>query len=438
MVHRPSHLHLVGPDAPIGNARAIERLTTRSTTSPVVDSVTARLQTFERLLAASALLDPPDATTDDADTVAKSERRRPGLGRAEVKIAVQRLLAEAGSAGLTKAELVERIIEQVGNTTAVSVQRALDDLRELDDAKIECLGKERRWRLIESFGMPLLAPDREDLVAVLVAQAILAPLADADLQARIERLVADVDEQVRRREPEDRRRSLPLAGSVSATLTLGTRIDPTVLRTLLETCRRKVLRIVYDAPWKSVEQGRVTYEIEPWGIRVHDGAAYLRAWRRDVAQARTYRVAQIQEITVVAGHPHGRLPPVGEIWGDSHPAFGIDHDRPGTAVVRLHGAVARWCKHVVWHPEQRDRWIIEGEVLERTLAYRSCRELARRIASVLDGVESIAPESLRAEVEQLVARVPMGEPTLELPAVMYRARPGTPVPPPRSRAADDD
>jgi predicted DNA-binding transcriptional regulator YafY len=43
-------------------------------------------------------------------------------------------------------------------------------------------------------------------------------------------------------------------------------------------------------------------------------------------------------------------------------------------------------------------------LLERTVAYRSCREMARRLASLLDGVESIAPAQLRDEVVRIVAR----------------------------------
>jgi predicted DNA-binding transcriptional regulator YafY len=57
---------------------------------------------------------------------------------------------------------------------------------------------------------------------------------------------------------------------------------------------------------------------------------------------------------------------------------------------------------VVWHPEQRDRWIERGKLLERRVPYRSCREMARRVLSVLDGVESVAPEELRAEVDRAV------------------------------------
>lgn len=369
-----------------------------------------------------AQLDRFATSVDPPTTVGKTERKPRGLGREELVIAVARELEKVGSDGATKEELVAAI----GNTSGVSVQRALDDLRTVHDAKLEHFGRERRWRLNAPFGMPLIAPDREDLVAILIAQAVLEPFADAELQERLRRLVADLDDLVRSREPAERLRSLPSPAAVSATLTLGTRVDPKLLRTLLGACRRKVLRITYDSPWKPLGEGRSSYEIEPWALRVHDGAAYLRALRCDVGAPRTFRVVQIESAVIVPREPVGRVPAVETIWGDGNPAFGIDDDRGGRAVVRLRGAVARWVHRVRWHPQQVDSWIVEGELLQREVPYRSCREFARRLASVLDGIESIAPEALRAEVEGLVARVPgkaRGRTeAIEqgLPGVMYR------------------
>lgn len=141
-------------------------------------------------------------------------------------------------------------------------------------------------------------------------------------------------------------------------------------------------------------------EIEPWELRVHDGAVYLRAWARGPAEARTFRLAHIEAVEDAEG---SRRPPPSDVWGDESPAFGIDRDRPGTAVIRLRGPVARWVAHVVWHPGEQDVWLEPDELLERTVAYRSCRELARRLASVLDGIESIEPQQLREEVVGLVA-----------------------------------
>lgn len=50
--------------------------------------------------------------------------------------------------------------------------------------------------------------------------------------------------------------------------------------------------------------------------------------------------------------------------GLRHPGFGIDYDRPNTAVIRLRGGVARWVQRIIWHPSESDVWIEEAELLE--------------------------------------------------------------------------
>jgi len=60
--------------------------------------------------------------------------------------------------------------------------------------------------------------------------------------------------------------------------------------------------------------------------------------------------------------------------------------------------VARWIANMVWDPGQEDKWIEPGELLERRVPYHSCRELARRLLSIVDGLESIEPAELREEV----------------------------------------
>jgi predicted DNA-binding transcriptional regulator YafY len=330
-----------------------------------------------------------------------SRSKRRGLPLASLKLDVLDLLRAAGTRGATKREIVAAIGERE-QTSDVSVQRALTELRLEHDARIEYEGVGRRWRLVAPLHLPFTAPDREDLVAVLVAQAILEPIADDALRERIGKLVEELDDRVRARESSD---ALPTASSVSATLTLGTRVDAQVLRTLLTTCRRRVLRIAYASPWRNEAAPR-EYTIEPWAVRVHDGAAYLRAYGREAGAPRTFRVADIERVEVLeqtsaGGKPLARVPPTAAVWVDGEPAFGIDRDRPGEAIVRLEGSVARWVSKVWWHPAQRDTWG-DGGVLERRLAYRSCRELARRIVSVIDGVVGMEPAELRDEVGRLL------------------------------------
>ena len=90
------------------------------------------------------------------------------------------------------------------------------------------------------------------------------------------------------------------------------------------------------------------------------------------------------------------LPPLDRFHFD--PGFGIDSDRPGVATLRVRGGVARWIANLVWDPGQEDRWIEPAELLERKVPYHSCREFARRLLQIVDGLESIEPAELREEV----------------------------------------
>lgn len=358
-----------------------------------------------------------------AKEVHTDEGRRRGLRQAQLVPAVLRVVKDAGERGISKADLVAVIRRDDGPTSAVSIQRALNRLRDERDAPIHCVAN--RWRLRSPFTMPLESPEAEDVVAVLLARAILEPVCDADMLGRVDRLVEQLDARVREQSGPA---GLPPCGALTSTLTLGTTAQPGVLRALLDACRRRALRISYVSPWKPAATPAAWIEVEPWAVRVHDGAAYLRAWRRDTASPRTYRIAHIDAIEPCPPDADPSLVRVPtEIWGDGDPAYGIDHDRPGIAVVVLHGPVARWVHRVRWHPEQRDRWLVPNEVLERSVAYRSARELARRVASVFDGVRTLEPADLRDEVAAILRGY-----AEQLPAVLHRVPPS----PLRRRLAD--
>ena len=89
--------------------------------------------------------------------------------------------------------------------------------------------------------------------------------------------------------------------------------------------------------------------------------------------------------------------------------MGVDDDRPGVATVRVTGPYARWVELECWDDSQEDRWSADMTVLERRVEYRSCRECARRLLSLGDGLLSVEPTELREEVSAhataLAARV---------------------------------
>ena len=318
------------------------------------------------------------------------------MSRTAILLLAKHHFERVGDTGLTAQELVDAIGPE--RTSLSTVRRVIDDLRTEYGAQLTCSTTDRRWRLAAPIAMPLQAPDRDDLLAVIMAQALIEPFADAALRERMARLVEQMDERVRERGAAT---DLPTGKTMTSSLTLSTRIDPTILRQLVATCRRKPVRIRYSSPWHPPVDATTWHVIEPWALHLHEGAIYLRAWANGLAAPRTYRVAHLEALEHVdeadaAATPRQTIPT--DVWGDESPAYGIDRDRPGVAVIRMRGGVARWVARTIWHPDEQDAWLEPGELLERTFAYRSCRELARRLAMVIDGIVSIEPRELREEV----------------------------------------
>ena len=140
----------------------------------------------------------------------------------------------------------------------------------------------------------------------------------------------------------------------------------------------------YRSAWRDE---RVVHDVEPWQVWLHNGVLYLRGFSRKRRAARTFRLANVDSITVLPNvRPSAPVP--SDPWEGDDPRYGIDHDRPNDALLLFRGPVARRIAAATWHPAQHDTWVIEGELLERRLPYRSCRELARRLATVADGLDA--------------------------------------------------
>lgn len=297
--------------------------------------------------------------------------------------------------GASKAELGAS-----ASVSAPSIQRALTWLRDECDSPLSFDRGAGKWQLNDPhFSLPLSDPEAEDLAAVMFAEALLAPVADAEITQRVRRLAEQMDAEIRTRTDAAPDAPGTRPGSLVATLTTASTTDPKVLATLLSAVSRHAVEIAYSSPWSPEPIGR-RYRVEPWQLRMHDGSVYMRAWSRDHREARVFAIAHIDEARVLEGDPiQAPVPAPAQIWGNTDPAFGIDTDRPDTATFRVRGPVARWVHRQSWDPAQDDSWIEARELLERRLPYRSCRELARRLLSLGAAIESISPEALRTEVQ---------------------------------------
>ena len=313
-----------------------------------------------------------------------------GLPRTEVKARVLQLLAAAPE-GKTKAELVTGI----GSTSLPTVQRCLTDLK--DEGVVHIDRSTNRWTLVDpEYRLSLDAPEADDLQAVLIAEALLGALMDDELRSRLRSLAERLDERIHQR---DTQAPSIVRTAVEVSFTSATPVRPEVLNALLRAVRSDVVQICFTSPWSSEERKLRT--IEPWALRLHDSCWYVRAYDRKHGEPRTFRLAHIHRVSHApdSGDPIGEVPPAELVWHGGDPAFGIDHDRPGTATVVLRNPIARWLSHVVWHPDQDDNWL-SHDLLQRSVPYSSVREFARTLRAFADGVVTIAPTELRDAVHE--------------------------------------
>lgn len=321
-------------------------------------------------------------------------RRQPTQHTLELAAIWLRVLRDAPPEGLRASEIEERASRLHDKAAWQSLRRARDLLQDQFEIEIPVDSRNRYSLLDPNASLPLVDPTSDDVTAVVMATSLLAPIVDQAMRQHLERLVADIDAAYRTRN-RNRTTAVPKAHAITSSFSSGQAVDPKILASLSLAAGRNPVRISYAKPW-SGSQSR--YTIEPWQLRVHDGALYLRAYSRKAKGPRTFRVVQIQSCTVMDDdNMRQPLPAPDKIWAEA-PAFGLDEDRPDTAVLRIAAPFARWVHAERWHPEQRDAWVKKDELLERTLPYRSCRELARRVLTLGDSLVSIEPPELAEEV----------------------------------------
>lgn len=297
----------------------------------------------------------------------------------------------AANDGISLAE-----VARVSKQSLETAKRALEWLRD-QGADVVYEPKLRGWTLrTKGFSLPFADPTVEDLVAALTAPGLLSELG---LETAATRARSLFDELAQR--TAGGRASALRPNSLRVTQTTSVVRRPELMLVLLRAARRSVVRVQTVSAWTRAES---THELEPWQVWIHDGVPYVRGFSRKRGAPRTFGLANIRSVEVIRGEkPSARVP--ADPWAGEDPRSGVDADRPSHAVLRFAGPVARWVASMRWHPEQADRWIVPDEELERRVPYRSCREMARRIVAVGDGLLSVEPAALRDEVRKISAKV---------------------------------
>lgn len=290
----------------------------------------------------------------------------------------------------------EQIVRKLGGSSP-TVQRAIDAINRENPSLIEYDRSSKTWRITDpSYGDPLLYPQVSDLNAILMARALLGPLADIEVLQRLDLLLEKLDERRAANEPGGSRAN---RRAVSASITLGTPVPEKLLKTFLIAVNRTPLRIRFRSTWADREH---LATFEPWEVRIHDGAIYARGYWRERHGPYTLRLAQVEDARPLDSRFEHRIPRPSQRWGEGDPAYGIDEDQPGVATLEFVGGVARWVASIRWHPSQEDEWLEPRQRLMRTVPYKSQREFARRLLSVADGLVRVEPFELAEKLHEYV------------------------------------
>ncbi|MBL9020581.1 MAG: WYL domain-containing protein [Myxococcales bacterium] len=299
-----------------------------------------------------------------------------------------RLLGSQESATRTQVAGVAKVSKQ-------TAKRALNWLRDVG-APLRYIDRFRGWELTDkSFALPLAEPCHEDLEAALTAAGLLRELGLHQAADRARALFHELARRI-----TGSKKSPFRVDALRVTQSSAILRRPEWVLQLLRACRRAVVRISYRSPYGAET---VEHIVEPWQLWLHNGRLYLAGYSRTRRARRTFALAHVQRMEPVANAtPTKQVPP--EIWPEQHGGYGVDEDRPGRALLRFRGPAARATAAIRWHSSQVDRWIAQDEVLERTIAYRSCRELARLLAGLADGLDIVEPDELRMELIGLLDR----------------------------------
>ncbi|MDC3953570.1 helix-turn-helix transcriptional regulator [Polyangium jinanense] len=276
-----------------------------------------------------------------------------------------------------------------------TIKRAIEWLRDRG-AEVPYVAALRGYQLVDrTFSLPLTDPSNEDLQAILTAAGLLQEVGQGECATRAWALFRGLAERV-----GDGKKTPIRGDALRVTQRSAMLREPRWVLELLRAVRREVVSIEYRSPWANELK---LHRIEPWQVWLHDGVFYVRGYSQLRKAPRTFRLANVTKLTRLSSEkPTAAVP--ADPWSEGDPRYGIDEDRPGVAIVRFRGPVARWISEIRWHPEQKDAWVAPDEVLERCVPYRSVREFARHLLGVIDGLDAVEPPALRERLVELASQ----------------------------------
>lgn len=304
--------------------------------------------------------------------------------------------------------LLERLRDEAPLTTRlaadhleVSRRTIANDIEYLRHIGVPVEFDQRRktYYLVEPFGnLPLLALQRSELAAFLVARFALEAMGDATaagvLRGAVDRLAEQLPEHVHVAPDE-----------LTRTLRYTTGPHPpaptSLLKRLQPACAdQQVVRIRYYATSSDEETER---DVEPYALLSYSGAWYLIAYCRMRKGVRDFRVDRISALKVRDAY-FARDPDF-DLDAYLGPAFSVFHgEAEHTVRVRFTAFQARWIREGRWHDSQVLEEREDGGV-ELTMRVRGLTDIVQWVLSFGGECEVLEPEVLRERVREEVRRM---------------------------------
>ena len=159
----------------------------------------------------------------------------------------------------------------------------------------------------------------------------------------------------------------------------------------------RLCNVTYRAP--RAEPREKTYRVLPLRLFTYQGAIYLMSYMPKYKNYLNLNLHRLRALRVLRERH--------DVPADFDPnklenaAFGVYHNgRPVTYRLRFQDYVAEYIRERIWHPTQKLIEQKDGR-LELTFRCVPSYEVTAWVASWMEGVEVVAPRSLRAELRQL-------------------------------------
>ncbi|TYO97627.1 putative DNA-binding transcriptional regulator YafY [Geothermobacter ehrlichii] len=279
-----------------------------------------------------------------------------------------------------------------------TAQRNIDYMRDQLAMPLEYDSRRKGYYYTDvDFSLPALQVSQNELLAILLAQNLLADSAGGLISREIERfgrrLFAATDHIGLGAER--------IATAFSAVWNAYTPADPRAFRLVADSLlQSRRLQFHYFSPASGERSERL---VEPYHLQHYLGSWVLLARCCEKQDWRKFNLGRMSDVQLTSDS-FTPLPPASwkrELEGAFGLFQGLKHQQ---VVLHFNAYRARWIRHEIWHPEQEVEECPDGSLILR-FKVADLREIKLRVLQFGADVEVLAPEALRREIVEEAQRI---------------------------------